>query len=169
MCACLCAWNVRAHVCSGGVQWEVAGWSQGRCIWMRAAELLMVWWSGVVGVVCHYQTLSSPTLTAFWCPSDQWWYKHTVSFIPYNNVLRNSQQLIYRIYAQCILICTHYNQLDSLLEFDRNKSNEKANNYLLIIIDSVYLQDWCQKMRTAFLLSYSNLYTKFCNLITLLH
>lgn len=52
-------------MCSGGVQWEVAGRGERRYIWMGAAGLLMVRWSGVVGAICHYQMFSSPTLSAF--------------------------------------------------------------------------------------------------------
>lgn len=68
VCARVCVLeNVSAHVCSRGVQWEDAGWGHGRCIWMWAAALLIVCWSVVVGVVCHHQMLSSPTLSAFRC------------------------------------------------------------------------------------------------------
>lgn len=52
-CVCVDVW-------SRGVPWEVAGWGQWRYIWMWADD------GGVVGVVCHSQSLSSPTLCVFW-------------------------------------------------------------------------------------------------------
>lgn len=51
----------RTCVWGRGVHWEVAGWGQERYIWMWADD------GAVVGVVCHSQSLSCPTLHVYWC------------------------------------------------------------------------------------------------------